>query len=151
VVDVNDERLAVARKLGADVIVNSGREDAVRAVRAASGGRGAEHVVEAVGHAATRRAAVAMSAKGSRLLFLGMAENDTALPWVDMIRNEQSVVSSFAYAPRDFEAAVGLVQSRRFDLTPWTETRPLDDGQAAFQKMARSPGAVLKMMFTLRT
>jgi threonine dehydrogenase-like Zn-dependent dehydrogenase len=91
-----------------------------------------------------------MAAKGARLLFLGMAENDSGLPWVDMIRNEQSVVTSFAYAPRDFEAAVALVQSRRFDLKPWTEARPLEDGQAAFAKMARSPGAILKMMFTLR-
>jgi threonine dehydrogenase-like Zn-dependent dehydrogenase len=150
VVDQNDERLAVARQLGADVVINNAREDAVRAVRAAAGGAGAEHVVEAVGHAATRRAAVAMAAKGARLLFLGMAENDSGLPWVDMIRNEQSVVTSFAYAPRDFEAAVALVQSRRFDLKPWTEARPLEDGQAAFAKMARSPGAILKMMFTLR-
>ena len=150
VVDVNDERLEVARKLGADVVVNGAREDAARAVRAATGGAGAQQVVEAVGHAATRRAAVAMSAKGARLLFLGMAENDSPLPWVDMIRNEQSVATAFAYAPRDFEAAVALVQSRRFDLARWTETRPLQDGQAAFQKMAGSPGATLKMIFTLR-
>jgi threonine dehydrogenase-like Zn-dependent dehydrogenase len=150
VVDQNEERLAVARKLGADLAINNAREDAVRAVRAATGGAGAEQVVEAVGHAATRRAAVAMSAKGSRLLFLGMGENDSALPWVDMIRNEQSVVTSFAYAPRDFQAAVALVQSRRFDLKPWTEARPLEGGQAAFEKMAHHPGAILKMMFQLR-
>ena len=150
VVDQNEKRLQAARKLGADLVINNAREDAVRAVRAATGGAGAEQVVEAVGHAATRRAAVAMSAKGSRLLFLGMGENDSPLPWVDMIRNEQSVFTSFAYAPRDFQAAVALVQSRRFDLTPWTEARPLGEGQAAFVKMARSPGATLKTMFTLR-
>jgi threonine dehydrogenase-like Zn-dependent dehydrogenase len=146
VVDQNEERLAVARRLGADLVIDNTREDAVRAVRAWSGGAGAEQVVEAVGLSATRRAAVAMSARGSRLLFLGMGENDSALPWVDMIRNEQGVVTSFAYAPRDFAVAVGLVASRRFDLTPWTETRPLEEGQAAFAKMARAPGATLKMM-----
>jgi L-iditol 2-dehydrogenase len=150
VVDQNDERLAVARKLGADVAINNVREDAVHAVRAATGGMGAEQVVEAVGHAGTRRAAVAMAAKGGRLLFLGMGENDSPLPWVDMIRNEQSVVTSFAYTPQDFAAAVALVQARRFDLGPWTETRPLEQGQAAFSKMARDPGAILKMMFSLR-
>jgi threonine dehydrogenase-like Zn-dependent dehydrogenase len=66
-----------------------------------------------------------------------------------MIRNEQAVVTTFAYAPRDFAAAVGLVESRRFDLKPWTEARTLDHGQAAFQKMARDPGATLKMMFKI--
>jgi L-iditol 2-dehydrogenase len=149
VVDQNDERLAVARALGADLVVNNAREDAVRAVRAFAGGHGAEHVVEAVGIQATRRAAVAMAAKGARLLFLGLGENDSSLPFVDMVRNEQAVLTSFAYAPRDFAASVGLIESRRIDLKPWTETRPLEDGQAAFAKMARAPGPVLKMMLTV--
>jgi threonine dehydrogenase-like Zn-dependent dehydrogenase len=149
VVDHNDERLAVARRLGADLVVNNTREDAVRAVRAFAGGQGAEHVIEAVGIQATRRAAVAMAAKGGRLLFLGLGENDSALPWVDMVRNEQAVLTSFAYAPRDFAAAVALVESRRIDLKPWTETRPLADGQAAFAKMAHAPGPTLKMMLSV--
>jgi 2-desacetyl-2-hydroxyethyl bacteriochlorophyllide A dehydrogenase len=149
VVDPNEERLAVARQLGADLAVNNAREDAVRAVRSWTGGAGADQVVEAVGIQVTRRAAVAMAAKGARLLFLGLGENDSALPWVDMVRNEQAVLTSFAYAPRDFAASVGLIESRRFDLKPWTETRPLEDGQAAFVKMARDPGATLKMMFKL--
>jgi threonine dehydrogenase-like Zn-dependent dehydrogenase len=149
VVDTNEERLAVARKLGADLAINNAREDAVRAVRSWSGGDGPEQVIEAVGIQATRRAAVAMAARGSRLLFLGLGENDSSLPWVEMVRNEQAVFTSFAYAKRDFAAAVGLVAARRFDLKPWTETRPLEDGQAAFAKMARAPGATLKMMFTL--
>jgi threonine dehydrogenase-like Zn-dependent dehydrogenase len=146
VVDQNDERLAVARKLGADLVINNAREDAVRAVRAWAGGLGADHVVEAVGIQATRRAAVAMAAKGARLLFLGLGENDSALPWVDMVRNEQAVFTSFAYAPRDFAASVALIESRRVDLTPWTETRPLEEGQAAFSTMAHRPGPILKMM-----
>ena len=146
VIDQNEERLAAARRLGADVVVNNAREDAVSAVRSWAGGAGAEHVVEAVGVAATRRAAVAMAAKGARLLFLGMGENDSALPWVDMVRNEQAIITTFAYTPRDFAESVGLIASRGFDLKPWTETRPLEDGQAAFVKMARNPGATLKMM-----
>ena len=113
------------------------------------GGRGAEHVVEAVGVEATRRAAVAASSKGGRILFLGLAQNDSALPWIEMTRNEQAVFTSFAYTPRDFEAAVRLVEARRFDLKPWTETRPLAEGQASFVKMARDPGATLKLMLTV--
>jgi threonine dehydrogenase-like Zn-dependent dehydrogenase len=146
VVDTNDERLAAARKLGADLAINNAREDAVRTVRSWSGGGGVEQVIEAVGIQATRRAAVAMAARGARLLFLGLGENESSLPWVDMVRNEQAVFTSFAYAKRDFTAAVGLVAARRFDLKAWTETRPLEDGQAAFAKMANAPGATLKMM-----
>jgi len=145
VVDVNDERLAAARALGADIAVHGEREDPVEAVRAFTGG-GAEYVVEAVGTDAARRTAVSAGAKGSRIGFLGIATNDSSLPFTTMIRNEQAIFTSFAYTPRDFEAAVRMIEARRFDLTPWTEVRPLADGQESFLKMAHRPGATLKLM-----
>jgi threonine dehydrogenase-like Zn-dependent dehydrogenase len=143
--DLSEERLAAARALGADLVVNPGAADAAEAARSFTGG-GAEVVVEAVGSERTRRDAVAAAARGARLVFLGIAENLSPLPWIEMIRNEQAVFTSFAYAPRDFEAAVRMVEARGFDLKPWTETRPLEDGQAAFLKMARDPGPTLKLL-----
>jgi threonine dehydrogenase-like Zn-dependent dehydrogenase len=148
VIDVNEERLQSARELGADLVINETPAGAVQAIRSWTG-TGAEYVVEAVGIPATRRAAVSAAAKGGRLLFLGLAENDSALPWVEMIRNEQAVFTSFAYTPRDFHASVRMVESRLFDLKPWTETLPLEEGQEGFLKMAHRPGSTLKMM--LRT
>jgi threonine dehydrogenase-like Zn-dependent dehydrogenase len=148
VIDQNDERLAVARTLGADLILNGAREDAAAAIHSWSGG-GAEFVVEAVGFDATRRAAVSAAARGGRLLFLGLGEDSSALPWIEMTRKEQAIFTSFAYAPNDFAASVRMIEERRFDLQPWTESRPLDDGHASFVKMAKSPGATLKMMLTV--
>jgi len=149
VIDVNDDRLAAARTLGAELVVHAGRENVQEVLRAWTDGRGAEHVIEAVGSDATRRTAVAACAKGGRLLFLGLAENDTALPWIEMTRNELAIFTSFAYAPRDFEASVRLLETRPFDLKPWTQTMPLADGQAAFAKMAHDPGATLKLMLSI--
>jgi 2-desacetyl-2-hydroxyethyl bacteriochlorophyllide A dehydrogenase len=145
VVDVNDARLEAARRLGADLTLNAARDDAAAAVREWSSG-GADAVVEAVGTAATRRAAVELAARGARVILLGLAENDTPLPFIDMIRKEQTLFASFAYAPRDFLDSVDLLESRRVDIRAWTETRPLDDGQAGFVKMARDPGATLKLV-----
>jgi threonine dehydrogenase-like Zn-dependent dehydrogenase len=150
VIDVNGPRLAVAKTLGAELVVDAAHEDAAAAVRAWTGGAGAELVIEAVGIRQTRKAAVSAAASGGRLVFLGLAENESALPWIEMIRKEQTVFTSFAYTPRDFEAAVRLVEARRFDLKPWTEARPLSDGQGAFDKMADDPGDTLKLMLEVR-
>jgi threonine dehydrogenase-like Zn-dependent dehydrogenase len=147
VVDVNAERLAVARTLGADLTIDAARENAPEAVRSWAGG-GADYVAEAVGHTSTRQAAVAAAAKGGRIVFLGLADQDSSLPWTSMIRDEKAVFTSFAYAPRDFQASVRLIEARRFDIKPWTETAPLEQGQQAFLKMAHAPGATLKMMLT---
>ena len=149
VVDVNAERLEVARTLGADRTIDASRENAPEAVRAWAGG-GTDYVVEAVGHTQTRQAAVAAAAKGGRIVFLGLADHDSTLPWTNMIRDEKAVFTSFAYAPRDFQASVRLIEARRFDLKPWTDVMPLEQGQQGFLKMAHAPGATLKMMLTAK-
>ena len=146
VVDIVEERLAVARALGADLVVNAEREDAVAAVRDFTDG-GADYVVEAVGTEGARRASLAAGRKGGRTVFLGIAVNDSALPFTTLIRNEQAIFTSFAYTPRDFEASVRMIEARRFDLKPWTEVRPLAEGQESFLKMAHRPGSTLKLMF----
>ena len=61
---------------------------------------------------------------------------------------EKTVCTSFASAPRDFQASVRLIEARRFDLKPWTDILPLEQGQRGFLKMAHAPGATLKMMLT---
>ena len=145
VIDVNDARLEAAKRVGADLTIHAKREDAKAIVHEWSGG-GADAVIEAVGTEATRRTAVAVAAKGARLVMLGLAENDSPLPWIEMTRNEQALFTSFAYAPRDFLDSLELLESRRVDIRAFTETRPLDDGQAGFLKMVREPGATLKLL-----
>jgi threonine dehydrogenase-like Zn-dependent dehydrogenase len=146
VIDRNEQRLQVARNLNADCVINSATEDAVAAVRKFTNG-GAEFVIDAAGFDATRRAGVGACARGGRLLFIGMADNDSGLPWIEMIRNEQSVFTTFCYAARDFQTALNLLESRKLDLTPWTEIRTLDEGQASFLKMTHNPGGTLKLIF----
>jgi len=48
-IDLSDARLDAAKRFGADVLVNNGREDAVAIVLEMTGGLGADVVIEAVG------------------------------------------------------------------------------------------------------
>jgi threonine dehydrogenase-like Zn-dependent dehydrogenase len=146
VIDKNEKRLAVSKQIGADHIINSERENAGEAVRRHCPG-GAEFVIDAVGHDATRRGSVNACRKGGRIAFIGMAENDSGLPWIDMIRDEKNVITTFCFTPRDFQASLRLLESRRLKLSDWTEIRPLEEGQASFMKMTYDPGATLKLIF----
>ncbi len=149
VIDRNEKRLEVVKELGADHVVNSDREDAAAAVRRFTDGEGAEYVIDAVGHAPTRRAAAAACRRGGRLLFIGMAENESALPWIEMIRDEKAVFTTFAYTPMDFATSLKLLEARRIDLTRWTEAMPLERGQEGFMKMTYDPGPTMKLMLKI--
>jgi threonine dehydrogenase-like Zn-dependent dehydrogenase len=51
--DLSDQRLELARRMGADVTIQAGREEVVRVVGEHTGGRGADVSFEAVGAAAS--------------------------------------------------------------------------------------------------
>jgi len=149
VIDRNVKRLEVSRQLKADRVINSATEDAAAAVRQWSGGQGAEFVIDAVGNDPVRKAAVKACSRGGRILLIGMAENESTLPFIEMIRDEKSLLTTFCYTPRDFVTALNLLESRSLNLSPWSETRPLEDGQASFMKMAHNPEATMKLIFKL--
>lgn len=71
-VDVDDNRLQVARSLGATHTINSQQEDAVKQVFALTGNRGADVAVEAVGLPATFALCAAVIAPGGRIANVGV-------------------------------------------------------------------------------
>src|SRR5262249_15591389 len=71
-VDLADVRLEKAREFGADVTINSGREDAVEIVRLLTDGLGADVAVEAVGVPETFELCTAIVRPGGRVANVGV-------------------------------------------------------------------------------
>jgi len=71
-VDVNENRLAVAKTFGATALVNSGNEDPVAAVMKLTDGKGVDTSIEAVGIPATYSICEAIVAAGGRIANVGV-------------------------------------------------------------------------------
>lgn len=69
VVDVLEGKLKLAKELGADVVINLREEDPVARVKALTGGRGADVVVEAAGSAESFNAASEMIRHNGKFVF----------------------------------------------------------------------------------
>ena len=144
-VDVNDDRLAVARKLGASAAINTGTaEGGGDAQRLA--GHGFDMVLDASGGAPARQMAFDLCRPGGLVALLGMGAQKSELNFVASIRKEHRVVMSFAYTPVDFRRSLDLLIAGEIDIAPWTEQAPLEQGQQALDRMSHSPGATLKML-----
>jgi len=144
-VDVNDERLATMRKLGASAVANVGSADAVsEALRSA--GRGYDVVLDASGSAPARQMAFDLCRPGGQVILLGMGTQRSEVNFVASIRKEHRVVMSFAYSPADFRRSLDLLIAGEINLTPWTVRMPLERGQEAMERMSHNPGVALKMM-----
>ena len=72
-IDLLDNKLEWAKRFGATDVVNAGREDAVQAVKALTGGRGADYTFEVIGRGATIRQAVDAARPRGTVTIVGMA------------------------------------------------------------------------------
>lgn len=143
--DVNQQRLAIMRKLGASVTVNAAEPEAAAEALHASG-RGYDVVIDASGSAAAREMAFDFCRPGGQVVLLGLGTQRSEINFATSIRKEHRVVMSFAYTPVDFKRSLDLLIAGEVDLAPWTVRMPLERGQEALERMSRDPGSSLKMM-----
>jgi 2-desacetyl-2-hydroxyethyl bacteriochlorophyllide A dehydrogenase len=106
--------------------------------------RRADLVIDAVGATVTRRAALDVVRPGGAVVLLGLHEDESALPFHRVVRDQVALQGSFAYTDADFAAALELLASGRISLGELAATRPLEAGPAAFATLAAGPTAQLK-------
>jgi 2-desacetyl-2-hydroxyethyl bacteriochlorophyllide A dehydrogenase len=143
--DINDQRLATMRKLGAANIVNAANSEALAEAQR-NAGRGYDIVLDASGSAPARQLAFDLCRPGGQVVLLGMGSQRSEVNFVASIRKEHRVIMSFAYTPVDFRRSLALLIAGEIDLTPWTVRMPLERGQEAMERISRDPGVALKMM-----
>jgi threonine dehydrogenase-like Zn-dependent dehydrogenase len=143
--DVNESRLAVARKMGATAAINAATEEG-RAQAKEFAGHGLDIVLDASGNDAARQSAFDLCRPGGQVILLGMGKERSEVDFVASIRKEHRVTMSFAYTPADFARSLALLIAGEIDLSPWTVEMPLAEGQRAFDTMTQSPGDTLKML-----
>lgn len=143
-VDLNEQRLATMKTLGATAVLNVSGTDASEAQRIA--GSGFDIVLDASGSAPARQMAFDLCRPGGQVVLLGMGTQRSELNFVASIRKEHRVVMSFAYTPVDFRRSLDLLIAGEINLTPWTVRMPLERGQEAMERMSHNPGVALKMI-----
>ncbi|HET8577328.1 MAG TPA: zinc-binding dehydrogenase [Methylomirabilota bacterium] len=107
-VDINDERLALAKELGADALINSKDSDPVAAVKQLTRGEGAETTMDCTGIAEARLAAVKSAATWGRVAFVGEGGATTFDISADLIRKQLTLVASWTFS------AIGQWECARF-------------------------------------
>jgi L-iditol 2-dehydrogenase len=134
----------LALRLGATGAAGPGAAD--RLVGEATGGRGADVVIECAGTAATLAQAMRLAGAGGTVLAFGItAPPADAMPTYDWYDKELTILGSRAARPRDCDLAIGLCAGRRLDLAPLVTARfPLARAGDALQA-ARDP-AELKII-----
>jgi len=151
--DVLDYRLDLARKLVADYVINSGREDPLPLVNQVTDGEGADVVIEVVGASKTILQAVDLVRVGGRILIAGLSvERFVTEPptfWMRQLFKEVTVETSRSYGAGDWVAAIRLASRGDINCKALvTHKFPLEDAARAYEVADKKLENSIKVLFT---
>ncbi len=143
-VDVNEDKLAIAKELGADYVVNAAEQNVVEEIKRLGGADAA--IATAVSPKAFESAYHSL-ARGGTLVFVGLpADNYVQLPIFETVLNGITIKGSIVGTAQDLRDVFRLHELGRTRVL--YETRPLDDVNEAFEEViearTKAPRVVLK-------
>jgi threonine dehydrogenase-like Zn-dependent dehydrogenase len=152
-VDVLDNRLEIARKMGADLTINATAEDPVEKILEQTGGLGVDRVIECVGTYAEMdnregpvQQAVKMSRSGGRIVVMGLGPQLTPVFWKECVFKELQIVGS-RVTLGDYPRALQLMELNKFHPELFvSEVFDLKHLDQAFHLLEGKPDQYLKVL-----
>jgi L-iditol 2-dehydrogenase len=132
ITDLVAARRELARAQGATPLPS---EDPEGELREATGGRGVDVVIDAVGVEATWALALRGVRPGGRIEAVGLGSASGSIDHFTVIGKEATITGSFAWTDEDFATALALIEAAAVDTTGWFTSMSLAEGQRAFEEL----------------
>ena len=144
--DIDDEKLELAKRLGASMVINSKTENVVERVRELTDGYMADVVIEAVGSPVTYVTAIDIVAFTGRVACIGYAKSEVAFQTKYFVQKELDIRGSRNAMPEDFRAVIHYLQNGNCPMNELISAvvKPEEAGEA-LQKWSENPGKVFRM------
>ena len=146
VADINEFRLVLAQKLGADKVINPLKSDLREAIFKETKNRGADVTFEAVGYAQTFLDGVSITKTGGHLVAVGNLEKTAEFNLQELVARELTFTGSYA-SSGEFRDCIELVASGKINVEPLiSDVLPLEDGPGAFERLLKAEENLLKIV-----
>ncbi len=149
-VDIDQDKLSLARRAGASETINSQRENLHQRILDLTEGFGADAVIEAVGLPQTFLAAVEEVAYAGRVVYIGYAKAPVSYETKYFLLKELDIMGSRGSTKDDFQNVITLLQSGRYPSAQTiTRTVPFEMAAEAMQEWNSNPAAITKIQVLL--
>jgi len=130
-VDVADDKLALAKKHGAELTVNALHEDPVEVIQRETGG--CHGVLVTAVHPSAFGQAIGMARRGGTIVFNGLPPGDFPAPIFEIVLKGLTVRGSIVGTRQDLEEALDFYAQGK--IHPTVSTRELSEVNAVFDEM----------------
>ena len=145
-VDLDDNKLAVALRLGADAAFNPKTVDVPKAIQDLTNGRGADVALEAVGAAAPIKTAIMSVKKGGTVTLIGNIAPNIELPLQAVVTRQIRLQGSCA-SSGEYPACIELLASGAIKVDEIISARvPLADGADWFKRLYAHEPNLMKVI-----
>jgi threonine dehydrogenase-like Zn-dependent dehydrogenase len=149
-VDLDDDKLQLAKKAGAKHIVNSTKAPLHEQLLELTDGRGPDVIIEAVGHPQTFRAAVEEVAFTGRVVYIGYAKEPVTYETKLFVQKELDILGSRNALPEDFRTVIKMLEERKFPVEDAVGSIvSLDDVPRILEAWGSNPLKFTKIMVQL--
>lgn len=146
-VDIDDEKLALAKRIGAAYTINSMTENVHERIQSITGGFGVDVVIEAVGSPATYVMAIEEVSFTGRVTYIGYSKTEVSFQTKLFVQKELDIRGSRNALPSDFRAVINYLKAGNcpVDELISNETGP-DGAFDAMKEWASNPGKVFRIL-----
>ena len=146
-VDLDDEKLELARKVGATYVINSKTENVHERMLQLTDGLGADVVIEAVGSPATYVMAVDEVGFTGRVVCIGYAKSPVEFQTKLFVQKELDIRGSRNALPADFRAVINYLQTGVCPIDKLiSRIAEPEETAAAMADWAAAPGKVFRIL-----
>lgn len=144
--DMDDNKLALAKKCGADVTINIKNEDAIAQVKEMTDGYGADVYIECTGHPSAVGQGLNILRKLGTYVEYSVFGQDVSVDWSIISDDKELSVLGAHLGPYTWPKAISMIESGKLPLDEvCTHQFPLDQFQEALDSVADSAGASIKV------
>jgi L-iditol 2-dehydrogenase len=141
VTDTHDERLALARELGADVTINVANEDPVAAIKARTDGYGCDVFIEATGYPKAVQQGLAALRKLGTMVVFGVFGSDVTTDWSVIGDRKELTLHGAHLGPYRYPLAIDYLHRGVVKADPIvTDQLPLERFQEGLDKLLAGDG-----------
>ncbi len=149
-VDVDDIKLGIAKKAGADYTINSRQEPMHDKLLELTNGLGPDVVIEAIGLPETFRAAVEEVAFTGRVVYIGYAKEPVAYETRLFVQKELDIMGSRNALPEDFRQVIRMLEHHLFPVDEAVSTiAPIEEAPGLLRAWTENPSRFTKIMVTM--
>jgi len=146
-VDIDDEKLDLAKQLGACYPINSANENLHDRIWELTGNRGADVIIEAVGRPETYKASVSEISFTGRIVYIGYAKEKISFDTQYIVKKELDILGSRNAEISDFKAVMEYMKKGICPVEKLiTAEYPPENAQIALERWAENPGKVFRIL-----